>query len=110
MNTKPKLVFSTTLDGAGWSNTRVVAGDAVEQIDALKATDGGELLILGSTHLTAHLAAAGVLDELRLMISPIALGQGRSLFEGLDGRLLLRLADVRPFGSGNVLVTYRPAP
>jgi dihydrofolate reductase len=110
MNTKPKLVFSTTLEHADWSNTTVVAGKAVDQIESVKAAQGGELLVLGSTHLTAHFAAAGVLDELRVMVCPIAIGQGRSLFEDLEGRLPLKLAAVRQFDSGNVLLSYRPSP
>ena len=107
MNTKPKLVFSSTLEHAGWSNTTVVAGEAVEQIEKVKAAPGGELLLLGSAHLTAHFAAAGVLDELRIMVCPIVLGQGRSLFEDLKSRLALRLTHVRQFEAGNVLLTYR---
>jgi dihydrofolate reductase len=108
MNTKPKLVFTTTLEHAGWANTTIIAGEAVEQIETVKAASGGELLVLGSTHLTAHFAAAGVLDELRIMVCPIAIGQGRSLFEDLNGRLTLTLAHMRRFDSGNVLLTYRP--
>ena len=110
MNTKPKLVFSTALNHAGWSNTTIIAGEAVEQIETVKTAPGGDLLVLGSAHLTAHFAAAGVLDELRIMVCPIAIGQGRSLFEDLKDRLALRLAHVRPFNSGNVLLTYRPSP
>jgi dihydrofolate reductase len=110
MNTKPKLVFSTTLEKAGWSNTTIIAGEAVEQIETVKAAPGGELLVLGSTHLTADFAAAGVLDELRIMVCPIVIGQGRSLFEGLKGRLALKLARIRQFDSGNVLLIYRPTP
>jgi dihydrofolate reductase len=110
MNDKPKLVFSTALEHAGWSNTTIITGEAVEQIETVKTAPGGDLLVLGSTHLTANFAAAGVLDELRIMICPIAIGQGRSLFEDLKGRLALSLAHVRQFDSGNVLLTYRPAP
>ena len=86
MNTKPKLVFSTTLEHADWSNTSIIAGEAVEEIEAVKNAPGGEVLVLGSAHLTANFAAAGVLDELRIMICPIAIGQGRSLFEDLKAR------------------------
>jgi dihydrofolate reductase len=107
MNTKPKLVFSTALEQAGWSNTTVISGEAVEQIRTVKTAPGGELLVLGSAHLTAHFAAAGVLDELRIMVCPIAIGQGRSLFEDLKDRLALRLAHLRQFNSGNVLLTYQ---
>ncbi len=106
MNTKPKLVFSSTLQHAGWSNTTVVTGEAVERIEEFKAVPGGELLLLGSAHLTSHFAAAGVLDELRVMVCPIVLGQGRSLFEDLKSRLALTLTGVRQFEGGNVLLTY----
>jgi dihydrofolate reductase len=69
---------------------------------------GGELLVLGSAHLTACLLTAGVLDELRIMVCPIVLGQGRSLFEDLKHRTNLTLGHVRQFDSGSVLLTYRP--
>ncbi len=95
MNAKPKLVFSTSLGDAGWSNTTIIAGEAAEQIETVKAAPGGEVLVLGSAHLTAHFAAAGVLDELRIMVCPIVIGQGRSLFEDLSGRLALSLAHLR---------------
>jgi dihydrofolate reductase len=106
MNTKPKLVFSTTLQHAGWSNSTVIAGEAVEQIDTVKSAPGGELLMLGSAHLTGCFAAAGVLDELRIMVCPIVIGQGHSLFEDLKDRVALRLTHVKEFESGNVLLTY----
>jgi dihydrofolate reductase len=110
MNTKPKLVFSTSLAHASWSSTTVIDGEAAERIEAIKTAPGGELLVIGSAHLTASFAAAGVLDELRIMVCPIALGQGRSLFEDLKDRVALRLAHVRRFDSGNLLLTYRPSP
>ena len=66
--------------------------------------------MIGSTHLTASLAQACVLDELRVMIFPIVLGQGRSLFEDLKSRVPLTLLALRKFGSGNLLLTYRPSP
>jgi dihydrofolate reductase len=109
MNTKPKLVFSTTLEHASWRNTTVVSGEAVEQIEMAKTDTGGELLVLGSAHLTAHFVAAGVLDELRIMVCPIAIGRGHSLFEDLTDRVALRLTHARQFNSGNVLLTYWPS-
>jgi dihydrofolate reductase len=108
MNTKPKLVFSTTLEHADWSNTTVIAGEAVEQIEAVMTAPGSELLVLGSAHLTAHFVAAGVLDVLRIMVCPIAIGRGHSLFDDLSERIALRLTHVRQFNSGNVLFVYRP--
>jgi dihydrofolate reductase len=110
MNATPKLVFSTTLDDATWSATTIVPGEATEAVPAIKAKAGGELLVIGSAHLTAALAQSGTLDELRIMVSPIVIGQGRSLFENLEGRVSLTLLGVRQFDSGNVLLTYRPSP
>lgn len=110
MNNKEKLVFSKTLTDANWSGTTVVRGEAIEQATKIKAAAGEELLVIGSAHLTANLAQAGVLDELRIMIFPIVLGQGRSLFEELKDRVPLTLLRVRQFDSGNVLLTYKPTP
>ena len=76
MNEKEKLVFSTTLSDASWSGTTVVRSDAIEHVRGMHAARGKELLVLGSAHLTAKLARAGVLDELRIMIFPIVLGPG----------------------------------
>jgi len=110
MNDMEKVVFSTTLTDATWSGTTIVGGEATAHMTALKAAAGKDLLILGSAHLTATLAQAGVLDELRVMICPIVLGQGRSLFENLNERVSLTLLRVKQFASGNVVVTYRPTP
>jgi dihydrofolate reductase len=110
MNDKEKLVFSTTLTDASWSGTTVIGGEATEHMATIKAGTGKELLVMGSPHLTANLAQAGVLDELRIMVCPIVLGQGRSLFEDLKGRVSLTLLGVRQFDSGNLMLTYRPSP
>ena len=110
MNDKEKSVFSRTLTDASWSGTTVVRGEATEHVPTIKADAGRELLVIGSSHLTAHLVQAGVLDELRVMVFPIVLGQGRSLFEDLKERVSLTLLRVRPFDSGNLLLTYRPSP
>ncbi len=110
MNDKEKLVFSTTLTDASWSGTTVVRGEATEHVPSIKAGTGGELLVIGSAHLTANLAQTGLLDELRVMVCPVALGQGRSLFEDLAHRVPLALHSVRQFESGNLVLTYRPSP
>jgi dihydrofolate reductase len=106
MNTKPKLVFSNTVEHAQWFNTTVIAGNSIERIEEIKSAPGGEVLVIGSAHLTASFVAADVLDELRIMVSPIVLGQGHALFEDLRERVALKLSHVRQFDSGNVLLTY----
>jgi dihydrofolate reductase len=109
MNTVPKIVVSTTLTAADWNNTRLVGGNVAEEIAKLKQEPGKGLAIFGSPNLTVSLLGMGLVDELRVMVHPILLGGGRSLFRTLDDRLPLELLQTRTFRSGNVLLTYRPA-
>lgn len=108
MNGLPKLVFSTTLAAADWSNTRLVGQHVAQEIRTLKEQPGRSLGVLGSPTLTAGLVRMGLLDELRVMVNPVALGAGRSLLAGLDRAVELELLQTRTFRSGNVLLTYRP--
>ena len=110
MNSKEKIVFSTTLTDVTWSGATLIRGEATEHIPAVFAGGREELLVIGSAHLTANVAQAGLLDELRIMVCPIVLGQGRSLFEDLKSRVSLSLIRVRQFDSGNLVLTYRPEP
>jgi dihydrofolate reductase len=109
MNEKPKIVFSKTLDRADWSNTRLVRGDAVAEVRKLKDQPGRDVIIFGSSDLSASLATAGLVDEFRLMVCPIALASGKPLFAGVSGDVRLALRDVRRFGNGNVLLAYTRA-
>lgn len=109
MNTLPKVVFSRTLDKADWHNTRLVKGDAAAEVARLKQQPGGNIFIFGSSALAASLAEAGLIDEYRLMLNPIVLGQGTPLLHGVAAPLKLQLAGTRTFGNGNLLLTYVPA-
>ncbi|MGP4004187.1 dihydrofolate reductase family protein [Streptomyces sp. 8N706] len=108
MNSASKIVVSRTLDQAEWANTRIVK-EAVEEFTWLKQQPGKGMLILGSSHLTVNLMRSGLVDELRIMVNPVALGAGKSLFRTAEERIGLELLKTRPFSSGNVLLTYRPA-
>ncbi len=107
MNDTAKIVFSKTLESAAWQNTRLVRGDAAEEIGKLRQLTGGEMMIFGSGQLVSSLARAGLIDEYRLMVNPVILGSGNSLFSGLKERLHLKLEQARTFKSGNVLLSYR---
>ena len=109
MNRIPKAVFSSTLGEATWANTTLVQGDAATAITELKQQPGTkDLAIFGSPKLTASLLGAGVVDEVRVMVHPILLGGGVSLFTGLEDRVKLRHGRTTTFSSGNVLLTYEP--
>ncbi|MGR9074176.1 MAG: dihydrofolate reductase family protein, partial [Gammaproteobacteria bacterium] len=108
MNRAEKIVFSNTLKTAGWSNARVVNGDIVEATREMKAA-GKNLTLLGSGSILTAFAEAGLIDRYEIMVNPVAIGAGTSLFEGLERRLALELIDSRVFESGAVLLRYRPA-
>ena len=104
----PKIVFSRTLEQAGW-NTTIVREVVPEQIRELKAQPGGDLVIGGSI-LAAAFVAHDLIDEFRLYVQPVILGRGRLLFQPWDAPVPLRLAESRPFGNGVVLLRYeRPS-
>lgn len=109
MNDLDKIVVSRTLDQPGWGNTRLISGDVAAQLTELKQGPGKSIAALGSSDLTADLLRMGVLDELRIMVNPVVLGAGRSLLRTAGQRFSLELLGARPFRSGNVLLTYRPA-
>jgi len=109
MNTKPKIVFSRTLEKSDWSNVRLIKENVAEEIAHLKQQPGKDLLILGSSNLAITLIEEGLIDEFRIMVSPVVLGGGTPLFKGLDNRLYLKLEQARTFNSGNVLLYYAPA-
>jgi dihydrofolate reductase len=109
MNRVDKVVFSTTLDKADWQNTTLVKGNVADEISKLKQQPGKDLAVFGSSDFTVSLLEQGLVDELRVMVNPILLGAGKSLFTGLDNRVPLKLQTTTTFSSGNVLLSYRPA-
>ncbi len=108
MNNHPKVVFSRTLDRASWSNTRLVAGDMVGEVRRMKDEVGEGLVILGSGSIVCQLTQYGLIDEYQIVVNPIVLGKGRTMFDGIKERVHLKLADSRAFGNGNVLLCYKP--
>ena len=109
MNALPKIVFSRTLERASWRNTRLVKGDLVAEMRKLKTADGPDMAILGSGSIVKQLAEAGLIDEFQIVVNPLALGGGQSLFGGVGHRLPLRLMQTRSFANGNVLLRYAGA-
>ncbi|MGH2565470.1 MAG: dihydrofolate reductase family protein [Ginsengibacter sp.] len=107
MNTSPKIVFSRTLKKADWANTRLVKDDMPGEIRKLKKQPGKGLTILGSGSIVAQLTEQGLIDEYQIMLVPIIIGKGKTLFEGVKNKLLLKLTDSYTFGNGSVLLYYK---
>jgi dihydrofolate reductase len=108
MNAMPKVVFSRTLKEASWSNTRLVTRDLTGEVRRMKQASGADMAILGSGSIVAQLAEAGLIDHYQLVVNPVALGSGRTLFEGVTRPLNFRLASSRVFRNGRVLLEYAP--
>lgn len=103
MNTLPKVVFSRSTLTPAWEHT-VASTDLVATINQLKLQAGKDIAVLGSSQLGREMLEAGLLDEVRIMVNPVLIGSGSTLFEGLSKKLTL--TSTRTFKSGNVLLTY----
>lgn len=108
MNDGQKVVFSRTMKRAEWKNTTLISDDIVAAVRRLKADAGGDMVILGSGTIVAQLAAAGLVDEIQLVVKPIVLGAGRTPFDGMPNRQLLERTRTREFRNGNVVSYYKP--
>jgi dihydrofolate reductase len=106
-NTMPKYVVSSTLDNPEWNNTTVLKGDAAEEAAKLKQELDGVIQVPGSLRLVGALLESDLVDQLNLMVFPVALGTGRRLFGEMDERKDWKLTESRPVGPDGVLVlTY----
>jgi dihydrofolate reductase len=108
MNHLPKIVFSRTLDSAAWSNTKIVKDGLVAEIRKMKREPGKDLVVLGSGSIVSQLAQEGLVDEFQIVVNPIVLGKGRTLFEGVSKKLSLKRTKSRAFDNGNVYSCYAP--
>jgi len=108
MNSLEKIVFSRTLKKADWHNTTLIKKDIAETVEILKDKPGKDIAIFGSSDLALALLPSGLIDELTILINPVILGQGKTLFRGIDSRLNLKLLRTKIFRSGNVMLCYKP--
>lgn len=109
MNRLPKIVVSRSLEKAEWNNTRLIRENAPEEIAMLKREPGKDIFLFGSAELAASLIPHGLIDEFRIGVTPLVLGDGSPLFKASPERLKLQLLETRPLNSGAVLLFYRPA-
>lgn len=103
INTLPKYVASRSPRKLAWNNARQIDGDLLEAVRSLRARAGADILIAGSASIVQQLLRADLLDELRLLIYPVALGEGKRLLDGTAATLAL--AESRRLGEA-VLMRY----
>lgn len=103
----PKYVVSTTLTDPDWTNTTVLAGDAVVQVAELKARTEGEIIIPASYQLGRTLIAHDLVDELRVVLFPVVIGEGERLFDSTTGYKPMQLIDATTIGAGLTHLRYQ---
>jgi len=107
MNNLPKIVFSRTLDKAPWNNTKLVGGDLAAEIRKMKNEPGEQMVIMGSGTIVSQLTAEGLIDEYQIVVNPIVLAKGRTMFQGIKRKLNLKRTKTRTFGNGERLTVLR---
>lgn len=113
MNNLQKIVFSKTLSAVdpiviGWNNSVLIKEDIAEEIKWLKQQPGKDMVIFGSGEIVSSLMQQGLIDEYRIILNPVILGNGNFLFKGLQDKLDLKLIKAKMLGSGVVILYYEP--
>jgi dihydrofolate reductase len=106
MNELPKIVFSRTLREATWQNTTLIKSDMVAAVRKLKSEAGPDMLLMGSGSVIAQLTAARLIDEYQIVVIPVVLGSGLSMFAGIKDPCEMNLTRTRSFDNGNVVLWY----
>jgi dihydrofolate reductase len=106
LNNVSKYVVSNTMTDPGWERSTVLSGDLEENVRELKSAPGKNIVVTGSITLVHELIPMGLVDEYRLFVYPVVLGQGARLFESAANVADLTLVESRPFRSGVVLAIY----
>jgi dihydrofolate reductase len=102
----PKVVFSRTLERVEGSNTRLASGSVAEELEQVRASVSGDVAV-GGAELAAACIAEDLVDDFRLFVKPVVLGEGRPFFPPLDRRLALELVETRTFAAPAVYLRYR---
>ncbi len=106
LNSLPKYVLSSTLVDPQWSNSRVLSGDAVNEVWKLKRAVDGHIVVYASRQLVQTLTEHDLVDELRLMVYPVVLGAGERLFGKTSDKKTIRALKMRTVGNGLVYLAY----
>jgi dihydrofolate reductase len=108
-NSMPKYVISSTLETPEWNNSTVLKGDIAEEVAKLKQEQDGDIVVHGSAQLVQALIEHDLVDEFRLMMFPVVLGDGKRLFGETTDKKPLRLVDSKMVGDGVAILIYEPA-
>lgn len=108
MNHLPKIVFSKTLKRVEWDNAKLVKGNLAKEVKSLKEQAGKDIVIFGSGTLVTQLTELGLIDEYRVIINPLLLGEGNPMFKGIEDKIYLKLLKTKTLDTGVVILYYEP--
>jgi len=109
MNALPKVVFSKTLEEVKWgkwNNARLIKENIAEEVTKMKQEQGKDMVIFGSGELVSSFTQLGLIDEYRIILNPVILGNGNLLFKGIKERISLTLQKTKTLGSGVIILYY----
>jgi dihydrofolate reductase len=109
LNKMTKLVFSRTLTGVRWNNSRLVSELDPREIETMKKQPGKDMIVFGSGSIVSKLTQYGLIDEYEFVVCPVVLGSGRSLLSGVPTSLKLELREMKRYRSGDVMLRYARA-
>jgi len=106
INNTTKVVFTKTLDKSEWDNTILAKGDLVDEITILKKQEGKDIICYGGGTFVSELIKHGLIDEFNLLINPTAIGNGMTIFKGLEFNQKFKLLNTKSFECGVVAINY----
>jgi len=108
MNSLHKVVFSKTLGKAEWNNSVIIKEHITDEIKKLKQQPGKDMVIFGSGTLVSELTSLKLIDEYRLIINPVILGNGNPMFKSINEKIGLQLINTKTLASGSIILYYQP--
>ena len=108
MNKLQKIVFSKTLNNAGWNNSKIVRENVSEEVQEMKTLPGKDMVIFGSGEIVSYLTQHGLIDEYRIILNPVILGEGNPMFKNISDKIKLNLFKIKKLKSGVIILYYQP--
>ena len=108
INNINKIVFSTTLKDVEWENSKLLKNVIPDEINKLKQESGKDMVIFGGAGIAQSFINLNLIDEYRIIVNPVVLGKGKTLFENINKKFKLKLMKTKVFNSGVVILYYQP--
>lgn len=104
----PKVVFTKTLDKSTWNNTTLAKGNLADKISHLKEQNGKDIIVYGGAGFVSSLIKEGLIDEYHLIVNPVAIGNGMTIFKSLDRTQRFSPIQSRLYPGGKIVLSYKP--